>query len=406
MLVVDLGKWMNKTLINWGIDPAVADRFDETIMALLMIVVAIVLNYLCQAILIGGMKQYTRRKPHQWNTLLMKRRVFHNLIHTIPAFLVYSLLPMAFIRGKELLLISQKACVIYIIFSLLLAINGILLMIMDIYDGRESMKDRPMKGFIQVLQVLLFFVGGIVIIAIIVNKSPASLFAGLGASAAILMLVFKDSILGFVAGIQLSANDMVRPGDWITLPSGAANGTVQEITLNTVKIQNFDNTISTIPPYNLVNSSFQNWRGMHESGGRRIKRYINIDITTVHFCSEEELRSLASKGLYSADKMEDSDGVVNLYVFRRYALDYICSRKDINQDFMRMVRVLQPTSEGLPVEIYCFTNNTEWLVYESIQGAIFDHLIAMLPAFGLRAFQRPSGADLQEHGFSGHALDE
>ena len=175
MLVVDLGKWMNKTLINWGIDPAVADRFDETIMALLMIVVAIVLNYLCQAILIGGMKQYTRRKPHQWNTLLMKRRVFHNLIHTIPAFLVYSLLPMAFIRGKELLLISQKACVIYIIFSLLLAINGILLMIMDIYDGRESMKDRPMKGFIQVLQVLLFFVGGIVIIAIIVNKSPATL---------------------------------------------------------------------------------------------------------------------------------------------------------------------------------------------------------------------------------------
>ena len=213
MLVVDLGKWMNKTLINWGIDPAVADRFDETIMALLMIVVAIVLNYLCQAILIGGMKQYTRRKPHQWNTLLMKRRVFHNLIHTIPAFLVYSLLPMAFIRGKELLLISQKACVIYIIFSLLLAINGILLMIMDIYDGRESMKDRPMKGFIQVLQVLLFFVGGIVIIAIIVNKSPATLFAGLGASAAILMLVFKDSILGFVAGIQLSANDMVRPGE-------------------------------------------------------------------------------------------------------------------------------------------------------------------------------------------------
>lgn len=243
MLVVDLGKWMNKILIDWGIDPKVADRFDETIIALLMIAIAIGLNYLCQAILIGGMKQYTRRKPHLWNTLLMKRKVFHNLIHTIPAFLVYALLPMAFVRGKDLLLISQKACAVYIIFSLLLAVNGILLMIMDIYDGKESMKNRPMKGFIQVLQVLLFFVGGIVIIAIIVNKSPASLFAGLGASAAILMLVFKDSILGFVAGIQLSANDMVRPGDWITLPSGAANGTVQEITLNTVKIQNFDNKI-------------------------------------------------------------------------------------------------------------------------------------------------------------------
>ena len=333
MLVVDLGKWMNKTLINWGIDPAVADRFDETIMALLMIVVAIVLNYLCQAILIGGMKQYTRRKPHQWNTLLMKRRVFHNLIHTIPAFLVYSLLPMAFIRGKELLLISQKACVIYIIFSLLLAINGILLMIMDIYDGRESMKDRPMKGFIQVLQVLLFFVGGIVIIAIIVNKSPATLFAGLGASAAILMLVFKDSILGFVAGIQLSANDMVRPGDWVTLPSGDANGIVQEITLNTVKIQNFDNTISTIPPYTLVSSPFQNWRGMTQSGGRRVMKSITLDLTTLQFCTPEMLDCYRKEIPLMAD-YQPEEGVVptNSQVYRVYIERYLCSLPVVNQE--------------------------------------------------------------------------
>lgn len=175
MLVVDLGKWMNKILIDWGIDAKVADRFDETIIAILMIAIAVGVDYLCQAILVGGMRQYTRRKPHLWNTLLMKRKVFHNLIHTIPAILVYALLPMAFMRGKELLVISQKACAIYIIFSLLLAINGILLMIMDIYDGKETMKNRPMKGFIQVLQVLLFFIGGIVIISILVNKSPASL---------------------------------------------------------------------------------------------------------------------------------------------------------------------------------------------------------------------------------------
>ena len=171
MLVVDLGKWMNKILIDWGIDAKVADRFDETIIAILMIAIAVGVDYLCQAILVGGMRQYTRRKPHLWNTLLMKRKVFHNLIHTIPAILVYALLPMAFMRGKELLVISQKACAIYIIFSLLLAINGILLMIMDIYDGKETMKNRPMKGFIQVLQVLLFFIGGIVIISILVNKS-------------------------------------------------------------------------------------------------------------------------------------------------------------------------------------------------------------------------------------------
>ena len=388
MLVVDLGKWMNKTLINWGIDPAVADRFDETIMALLMIVVAIVLNYLCQAILIGGMKQYTRRKPHQWNTLLMKRRVFHNLIHTIPAFLVYALLPMAFIRGKELLLISQKVCVIYIIFSLLLAINGILLMIMDIYDGRESMKDRPMKGFIQVLQVLLFFVGGIVIIAIIVNKSPASLFAGLGASAAILMLVFKDSILGFVAGIQLSANDMVRPGDWITLPSGAANGTVQEITLNTVKIQNFDNTISTIPPYNLVNSSFQNWRGMVESGGRRVMKSIYLDLNTIKFCTPEMLDTFRKEIPLLADYQPDKDVVpTNSQVFRVYVERYLTSLPVVNQDLDLIISQLQSTEYGVPVQIYFFSRNKIWKEYERIQSDIFDHFFAMIPKFELKVYQ-------------------
>ena len=331
MLVVDLGKWMNKILIDWGIDPKVADRFDETIIALLMIAIAIGLNYLCQAILIGGMKQYTRRKPHLWNTLLMKRKVFHNLIHTIPAFLVYALLPMAFVRGKDLLLISQKACAVYIIFSLLLAVNGILLMIMDIYDGKESMKNRPMKGFIQVLQVLLFFVGGIVIIAIIVNKSPASLFAGLGASAAILMLVFKDSILGFVAGIQLSANDMVRPGDWITLPSGAANGTVQEITLNTVKIQNFDNTADYQPEAGVVPTNSQ--------------------------------------------------------VYRVYIERYLCSLPVVNQDLDLIISQKEATMYGVPIQVYFFSRNKVWKEYERIQSDIFDHLLAMVPKFDLKVYQ-------------------
>ena len=200
---MDLGNWMNKILIGWGIDPKIANTFDEAIIAILMICIAVGLDYLCQAILVGGMRKYTKHSPHVWNTLLMKRRVFHNLIHTIPGILVYILLPIAFVRGKELLLISQKICAVYIILSLLLAINGVLLMILDAYSEKAKAKNHPMKGFIQVLQVLLFFVGGIIMIAILVNKSPASLFAGLGASAAVLMLVFKDSILGFVAGIQL-----------------------------------------------------------------------------------------------------------------------------------------------------------------------------------------------------------
>ena len=259
---------MNEILIDWGIDPKLANMFDETIIAVLMIGVSIGLDYLCQAIFVGGMRRYTKRAPHQWNTLLMKRKVVHHLIHVLPGILVYFLLPLAFVRGKEILDFSQKICAVYIIAAILFTINGLLLVMLDVYNAKDKQKSRPMKGFVQVLQVLLFFIGGIIIIAVLLDKSPMTLFAGLGASAAVLMLVFKDSILGFVAGVQLSANDMLRIGDWISLPNDTANGTVEEITLNTVKIRNWDNTISTVPPYTLVNNSFQNWRGMQESGGR------------------------------------------------------------------------------------------------------------------------------------------
>ena len=405
---------MNKILIDWGMDPKVADRFDETIIAILMIAIAVVLNYLCQAILVGGMKQYTRRKPHLWNTLLMKHKVFHNLIHTIPAILVYALLPMAFMRGKELLLISQKACAIYIIFSLLLAINGILLMIMDIYDGKETMKNRPMKGFIQVLQVLLFFIGGIVIIAIIVNKSPASLFAGLGASAAILMLVFKDSILGFVAGIQLSANDMLKLGDWLEMPKYGADGAVIDIGLTTVKVRNWDNTITTIPTWSLVSDSFKNWSGMSASGGRRIKRSISIDVTSIRFLDEDEMQRLNKAHLLkpyltsrhqeinewnrqqgSTESILNLRRMTNIGTFRAYLNEYLRNHPRIRKDMTLMVRQLAPGDNGLPLEIYAFTNTVVWLEYESIQADIFDHIFAIVEEFGLRLHQSPTGNDIR-----------
>lgn len=350
---MDLGNWMNKILIGWGIDPKIANTFDEAIIAILMICIAVGLDYLCQAILVGGMRKYTKHSPHVWNTLLMKRRVFHNLIHTIPGVLVYILLPIAFVRGKELLLISQKICAVYIILSLLLAINGVLLMILDVYSEKAKAKNHPMKGFIQVLQVLLFFVGGIIMIAILVNKSPASLFAGLGASAAVLMLVFKDSILGFVAGIQLSANDMVRLGDWVTIPSSNANGIVQEITLNTVKIQNFDNTISTIPPYSLVNNSFQNWRGMVESGGRRVMKNITLDLTTLKFCTPEMLDTFRKEIPLLAD-YQPEEGVIptNSQVYRVYIERYLCSLPVVNQDLDLIISQKEATEYGVPIQVY------------------------------------------------------
>ena len=383
---MDLGNWMNKILIGWGIDPKIANTFDEAIIAILMICIAVGLDYLCQAILVGGMRKYTKHSPHVWNTLLMKRRVFHNLIHTIPGILVYILLPIAFVRGKELLLISQKICAVYIILSLLLAINGVLLMILDVYS--EKAKNHPMKGFIQVLQVLLFFVGGIIMIAILVNKSPASLFAGLGASAAVLMLVFKDSILGFVAGIQLSANDMVRLGDWVTIPSSNANGIVQEITLNTVKIQNFDNTISTIPPYSLVNNSFQNWRGMVESGGRRVMKNITLDLTTLKFCTPEMLDTFRKEIPLLAD-YQPEEGVIptNSQVYRVYIERYLCSLPVVNQDLDLIISQKEATEYGVPIQVYFFSRNKIWKEYERIQSDIFDHLFAMVPKFDLKVYQ-------------------
>lgn len=386
--MVSLGSWMNEILIDWGVDPKLANMFDETIIAVLMIGVSIGLDYLCQAIFVGGMKHYTNRAPHQWNTLLMKRRVVHHLIHILPGILVYFLLPLAFVRGKEILDFSQKICAVYIIAAILFTINGLLLVMLDVYNARDKQKNRPMKGFVQVLQVLLFFIGGIVIIAVLVNKSPMTLFAGLGASAAVLMLVFKDSILGFVAGVQLSANDMLRIGDWIQLPNGVANGTVEEITLNTVKIRNWDETISTVPPYTLVNNSFQNWRGMQESGGRRVNKNIYLDMTTLKFCTPEDLDAIRKNVPLMAD-YQPAEGEVptNSQLYRIYIERYLRSLPVVNQDMDLIISQKEPTTYGVPIQVYFFSRNKVWREYEHIQSDIFDHLLAIVGKFDLKLYQ-------------------
>ena len=386
--MINLGSWMNGILIGWGVDPKIANTFDEMIIAALLVILAIGLDYLCQAIFVGSMKKLAQHTHYQWDSLLLKRKVVHHLVHTIPGILVYALLPLAFIRGKGLLLLSQKICAVYIVFALLLAINGFILVFLDMYNMRQVNKNRPIKGFMQVLQVLLFFIGGIVIIAILIGKSPASLFAGLGASAAILMLVFKDTILGFVAGIQLSANDMLRPGDWITVPGSNANGIVQEITLNTVKIQNFDNTISTIPPYTLVSASFQNWRGMVESGGRRVMKSIFLDLNTIKFCTPDMLNTFRKEIPLLADYKPD-EGVTptNSQMFRVYVEKYLTSLPVVNTDLDLIISQLQSTEYGVPIQIYFFSRNKIWKEYERIQSDIFDHFFAMVPKFELKVYQ-------------------
>ena len=381
-----LGGWMNDLLISWGFSPEYADMLDEFVVAALIILLAIGLNYFFQAIVVGGIKRYTRRFPRRWNTLLVERKVVHHLLHVVPGVIIYLLLPLAFVKGKGMLDFSQRVCAVYIIAAILLTLNALLLVGLDIYNSKEIRKNHPIRGLVQVFQVILFFLGGILIVATLIDKSPVTLFAGLGASAAVLMLVFKDSILGFVSGVQLSANDMLRIGDWVTLPNGTADGIVQEITLNTVKIQNWDNTITTIPPYTMVNSTFQNWRGMQESGGRRVDKRIWLDLDTLRFCTTDELEQIRKDIPLMADYQPDGQPT-NSQVYRVYIERYLMSLPVVNQDLDLIIAQKEPTEHGLPIRVYFFSRVKAWKEYERIQSDIFDHLLAMALRFGLKLYQ-------------------
>lgn len=384
----NLGEWMNSILVAWGVPMWLADVVDETLIALLILLVAIGSDKIGKRLLMWIMERYTKRSLHLWSMLLIKRRVVHHFISVFPALLIYYLLPWAFVEGQVLLMITRKACVVYIIIELLLTFNALLLVTLDVHSSRSVRNNRPMKSFVQVIQVLLFFVGGIIIISVLVDKSPMSLFAGLGASAAVLMLVFKDSILGFVAGIQLSANDMLRIGDWVQLPGGVANGIVEEITLNTVKIRNWDKTISTIPPYSLVNNSFMNWRGMQESNGRRVNKQIFLDMHTLKFFTPEMLDKLRTEVPLLADFQPCYEEIpTNAQLYRIYIERYLCSLPLVNQDMDMIISQKEPTTYGVPIQVYFFLREKAWHDYEHIQSDIFDHLLVMVQKFDLKLYQ-------------------
>ena len=307
------------------------------------------------------------------------KKLLKYIVYILPGIVVYYLLPyLEVIEGKTLLIITQRLCVAYIIGCILFAINALLM----------AIRSKAMKGLVQVFQVLLFFIGGIIIISVLINKSPATLFAGLGASAAILMLVFKDSILGFVAGVQLSANDMIRIGDWIQLPDGSANGIVLEITLNTVKIQNWDNTISTVPPYTLVNTTFKNWRGMQESGGRQVDKTIKLDMSTLKFCTPEMITRICQQiPLMEKIELTDMDKLTNVQLYREYILRYLRSHPIVNANLDLIISQKEPTEFGLPIKIYFFLTDKVWDEFERIQSDIFDHLLVMVKEFDLELYQ-------------------
>lgn len=413
----ELQQWINSYLIKWGLVSDSANIWDNLIVLLLVIAVTVGIDYTCRYIFLGLFKRFAKRTKNQWDDLIVERKIINKLMHLIPAILVYILLPLAIPKAElpALLGILRMICSIYIVAVMLRFINASLNLLLEIYNRKESFKNKPLKGFVQIIQVIVFFIGFIIIISILLGKSPATLFAGLGASAAILTLVFKDTILGFVAGIQLSANDMLRPGDWITMSKYGADGTVIEVTLNAIKVRNFDNTITTIPPYALVSDSFQNWRGMQDSGARRIKRSINIDMNSVHFCTPEMLTKFRKIALitdyidqkeeelekYNKDHHIDASILVNgrrqtnIGVFRAYLVNYLKSHPNVNSNLTCMVRQLQPTEKGIPMELYFFAATTQWIPYEDIQSDVFDHIMAIVPEFGLQVFQGVAGSDLR-----------
>ncbi|MBR5892150.1 MAG: mechanosensitive ion channel [Bacteroidaceae bacterium] len=345
---------------------------------------------LCSRALIPFVKMLTRKTETKWDEILLNEATLRIMCNMIVAVIIIALLPFVLSKESVIYTFAARLCWVYLtVVSVQLACS-LFAALNLISTEAERTKNHTLQGVFQMLKIIAICIGAIIVASIVIDKNPMKLLAGLGASAAVLMLVFKDSIMGLVAGVQLSANDMLRPGDWITMPKYDADGFVVDVTLTTVKVRNWDNTISTIPPYALVSDSFQNWRGMWDSGGRRIKRSIFIDMNSVAFCSEEKRKELIEKGYLSADR---GDKVVNLTAFREWLEEWLHNHPSVNNKMTLLVRQLQPTPQGLPLELYFFYDGINWVPYEHLQAEVFEYLFAVLPEFGLRAFQAPSGSD-------------
>jgi miniconductance mechanosensitive channel len=387
--------------------------------ALVIIAIAFVANAMARTLLLKIVRAFASKTKHNWDDALVQAKFFDRLARLAPAMAVHYLAPDVFQLQPALVVFLQSGAAIYMIVLGITAVDALLNASQTIYRNYEVSKSFPITSFLQVIKVIVYFLGGVLVISVVLQKSPAGLLTGLGALSAVTMLVFKDAILGFVAGIQLSANRMVAPGDWIEVPSQGIDGDVLEVGLTTVKIRNFDKTITTLPTHALIIGTFKNWRGMSESGGRRIKRSLSIDMNTVKFCDDETLTRfkkiqfiseyIAKKDReiseFNKESKVDSSSVVNgrrltnLGTFRAYIEAYLGNHPQISKDLTFLVRQLKPTSEGIPIEVYIFSKEQRWVPYEAVVADIFDHLLAVVREFDLRAFQSPTGEDMR--GLSG-----
>jgi small-conductance mechanosensitive channel len=315
-----------------------------------------------------------------------KRALVRNLLLLVPGIAGHFVILSDIVKGDALKDILGRVDIMYLTIVGVMICNSLLMIFLDYYSHTDKSRNRPLKALVQAIQVVMVFIGGIVCVAVLIGKSPKALLTGLGASAAVLMLVFKDSILGFVAGVQLLMNNMVKIGDWIQMPDGSANGTVEEMTLNTVKVRNWDNTISTIPPYTLISTPFKNWRGMQESGGRRVDKMIYLDMETIEVCSSDMIDDIR-KNIPLMKDYKTSEMPTNSQLYRVYIERYLRTHPVVAQNLDLIIAQRQPDQFGLPIEVYFFLTEKVWDRYEKIQSDIFDHLIAVASDFGLKLYQ-------------------
>lgn len=410
-----LGVTIHDWLIRIGLDESSALLLKGAIIVIGLFILSYIVLFIAKKIIVKVLHEIAKRTETTWDDIMVERGVFQRLAYIAPAILIHSLMPNMLHDYEAWVLILQGALKIYMVLIVIMVLDAFFNALIDIYQNYEISKFKPIKGYIQIMKIIIYLISGIIIISILINKSPIYLLTGLGAISAVLMLIFKDTLLGFVASIQLSSNDMLRPGDWITINKFGADGTVMDINLTTVKIENFDKTITTVPTYSLISDAFQNWRGMQESGVRRIKRSIIINMNSVKFCTPEMLDSFSKITLISNYIKEtqlslkefnesnnvDHDTIINgkrqtnLGIFRAYFQAYLNNNEYLSKENTLIVRQLQPTERGLPIEIYAFSTILEWEKYEDLISDIFDHILAVIPHFELQIFQNPSGSDFK-----------
>ncbi len=381
-----------KELAEWAvnllkIETESSSWIYDAIILVIIVLIASVCGILMRRIILPLLKKLTKKTHIKWDDYILSDGVIKAMGQLVPAIIAYFLTSLMFdFKDTVFHDLIWRILNVYLIAIIIKFVCAIIESIDTISSKHSSLKDRPLHGVYQMFKLIAVCLGIIVIIANIIGKSPLTLITGIGAAATVLMLVFKDSIVGFVAGIQLSANDMLRPGDWICVPKAGADGEVIDVSMTTVKVQNWDKTITTIPPYALVSEAFQNWRGMKESGGRRMKRSVRIDLNTIRRCTEAEVVNLLNSGLLATEDLDDEN--VNAVLYTRSVERYMRKNAMVHQEMTIMVRQLQPDSEGLPIEFYCFCADTAWVAYEHFQTSFMGHALTILPEFGLRAFQR------------------